>query len=176
MVSPTYRIKKYSFETFCDKKSKIYFNRFIFSNSPRKTSLKYLIALNSAIPADCSIDSCSIHWPWNYLKLLTHEIVHILYERPFLNCRKVTVRIGQFRYGRTDYVRITLISAPSLMTVSLETIRTWNPLRDLTLRYLEPVAGKLSFSYLAFLSPINIYNAIWSGSFSDNHTHHDLYY
>ena len=40
------------------------------------------------------------------------------------------------------------------MTVSLETTRTWNPLRDLTLRYLEPVAGKLSFSYLAFYHPL----------------------
>ena len=36
------------------------------------------------------------------------------------------------------------------MTVSLETTRTWKPLRDLTLRYLEPVAGKLSFFLSGF--------------------------
>jgi len=38
-------IKKYSFDAFYDKKSKIYFNRFILLKTLTAASLKYLIAL-----------------------------------------------------------------------------------------------------------------------------------
>ena len=49
-----------------------------------------------------------------------------------------------------DARNFAFFNLTNLTNVSLETTQTWKPFRDLTLRYLEPVAGKLSFSYLAF--------------------------